>query len=40
VAIRETESVAPCADDAAVYAKGPKVYQALYPALKSAIKQI
>src|SRR3954447_17086143 len=36
VAIRETESVAPCGDDVAVYAKGHKVYQALYPALKSA----
>jgi xylulokinase len=34
VAIRETESVAPCAADAAVYAKGHPVYQALYPALQ------
>src|SRR4051794_10585721 len=36
VAIRETESVAPCADDAAIYAKGHITYQRLYPALKSA----
>jgi xylulokinase len=34
VAIRETESVASCEADAAVYAKGHAVYQALYPALQ------
>jgi len=38
VAIRETESVAPCADDMAVYAKGHRVYQALYPGLKSSLE--
>jgi xylulokinase len=37
VAIRETESVAPCADEAAVYAKGHTIYQALYPAIKRAL---
>jgi xylulokinase len=40
VAIRETERVAPCADDAAVYAKGHAAYQALYPALKPIFKQM
>jgi xylulokinase len=39
VAIRETESVAPCADDAAIYAHGHRVYQALYPAIKSGLEQ-
>jgi xylulokinase len=39
-AIRETEQVAPCADDAAVYAKGHATYQAMYPALKSVFKQM
>jgi xylulokinase len=34
VAIRETERVAPRAADAALYAKGHSVYQALYPALQ------
>lgn len=34
VAIRETESVEPCAGDVPVYAKGHATYQALYPALK------
>jgi xylulokinase len=33
-AIRETDSVSPCAPDAAVYAKGHAVYQSLYPALR------
>jgi xylulokinase len=33
-AIRETESVEPCAPDAGVYANGHQTYQALYPALR------
>ena len=33
-AIRETERVAPRDADAALYAKGHSVYQALYPALQ------
>jgi xylulokinase len=40
VAIRETDSVSPCAPDAAFYAKAHKVYQALYPALKPIYGQI
>jgi xylulokinase len=39
-AIRETESVQPCAPDAEFYAKGHKVYQALYPALKPIYGEI
>jgi xylulokinase len=34
VAIRETDSVSPCAPDAAVYEQGHGIYQALYPALR------
>jgi xylulokinase len=40
VAIRETERVQPCADDAAVYARGHATYQALYPALRPIFKQM
>jgi xylulokinase len=39
-AVRETESVPPDAADAAFYAKGHKVYQALYPALKPIFGEI
>jgi xylulokinase len=40
VAIRETESVSPRSEDISVYAKGHKVYQALYPAIKSGLEQM
>jgi xylulokinase len=40
VAIRQTDSVSPCATDAAFYAKGHKIYQALYPALKPLYAEI
>jgi len=39
-AIREVESTPPCTPDAAVYAKGHRVYQALYPALKGIYSQM
>jgi xylulokinase len=39
-AIRETDSVSPNAPDAALYAKGHKVYQSLYPALKPVYREI
>jgi xylulokinase len=39
-AIRETESVAPCAPDAALYAKGHRIYQSLYPALRPMYAQV
>jgi xylulokinase len=39
-AIRATDSVQPCAPDAAFYAKGHKVYAALYPALQGVYQQI
>jgi xylulokinase len=39
-AIRETDSVSPLAPDAALYAKGHKVYQSLYPALKPVYREI
>jgi xylulokinase len=40
VAIRETDSVSPCAPDAAVYEKGHGIYQALYPALRPIYQKI
>jgi xylulokinase len=40
VAIRETDSVSPCAPDAAVYEKGHGIYQALYPALQPIYQRI
>jgi xylulokinase len=40
VAIRETDSVSPCAPDAAVYQKGHAIYQALYPALQPIYQRI
>jgi xylulokinase len=40
MAIRETESVSPNAKDAVLYAKGHKVYQGLYPALKPSFARI
>jgi xylulokinase len=40
IAIRETERVEPCTNDAAAYEKGHATYQALYPALKSIFKQM
>jgi len=40
VAIRETDSVAACDADAAVYAKGHATYQALYPALRPIYSQM
>lgn len=33
-AIRETDSLTPCAPEAALYAKAHKIYQSLYPALQ------
>jgi xylulokinase len=39
-AIRETDSVSPRTPDAAFYAKGHKVYQSLYPALKPVYREI
>jgi len=39
-AIREVDSIAPCAPDAAEYARGHRVYQALYPALKNIYSQM
>jgi xylulokinase len=39
-AIRETDSVSPNAADAALYAKGHKIYQSLYPALKPVYREI
>jgi xylulokinase len=39
-AIHETESVSPNAGDAAFYEKGHRVYQALYPALKTVYGEI
>ena len=39
-AIRETESVSPCAADAAFYAKGHAVYQSLYPALRPIFREL
>jgi xylulokinase len=39
-AIRETDSTPPCAADAAVYAKGHRIYQSLYPALRPVYRQI
>jgi xylulokinase len=33
-AIRESDSVSPCAPDVAVYEKGHRIYQSLYPALR------
>ena len=39
-AIRETDSVSPLAADAALYAKGHKIYQSLYPALKPIYREI
>ncbi len=38
--IREVESVAPRAAEAAFYAKGHQIYRALYPALKPVFGQI
>ena len=39
-AIRETDSVPPCAPEAAFYEKAHKTYQALYPALKPIYARI
>ena len=39
-AIRETDSVSPNAADAALYERGHKVYQSLYPALKPVYREI
>jgi len=39
-AIRETDSVSPNAADAALYGKGHKIYQSLYPALKPVYREI
>src|SRR5208283_4533596 len=39
-AVRETESVAPRAADAAFYEKAHRVYQGLYPALQPVYRQI
>lgn len=39
-AIRETDSVSPCAPDAAVYRGGHQIYQSLYPALRPAFQRI
>jgi xylulokinase len=38
--IRETDSVPPCAPDAALYAKGHRIYQSLYPALRPMYAQV
>ena len=40
MAIRETDSVSPAKDDAAFYARGHRIYQALYPALKPLYSEI
>ncbi len=40
VAIRETEAVAPSEADAILYARGHRIYQALYPALAPIYRQI
>jgi xylulokinase len=40
VAIRETDSVSPLAADVALYERGHKVYQSLYPALKPVYWEI
>jgi xylulokinase len=39
-AIRETDSVSPCAPDAATYAAGHVIYQSLYPALNPIYRKI
>jgi xylulokinase len=39
-AIRESDSVSPCAPDSAVYEKGHRIYRGLYPALKPAYAAI
>ncbi len=39
-AIRETDSVSPCAPDAAFYARAHRIYGALYPALKPVYAEI
>jgi xylulokinase len=40
VAIRETESVSPCAADNPVYTKGHAMYQSLYPALRPIFREL
>jgi xylulokinase len=40
VAIKETDSVSPKADEAAFYAKAHRIYQSMYPALKPICAQI
>jgi xylulokinase len=40
VAIKETDSVTPKADEAAFYAKAHRIYQSIYPALKPICAQI
>jgi xylulokinase len=40
MAIRETESISPDTQDAAFYARGHRVYQSMYPALKPLYPQI
>ena len=39
-AIRETDSVSPQAEDAALYEKGHGIYQSMYPALKGVFREI
>jgi xylulokinase len=40
VAIRETDSVTPDANEASFYAKAHRVYQSMYPALKPICAEI
>jgi len=39
-AFRETDSVSPCVSDAELYARGHRIYQSLYPALRPMYAQV